>query len=413
MIQTTHKIELNPNNEQKTYFTKACGVRRFAYNWALGEWNRLYEENKNLPKENKVKISGLSLKKSFNAIKKEKFPWTKEVTKYAAQEPFLDLDNAFKRFFKKKSKRPKFKKKNKSKDSFYVGGDQLKLEGQKVWVPNLGFVRMKESLRFEGKLNSATFSRQGNKWFASLQMSIAPLPPQTAQRVIGVDLGLNSLAVTSDGYVFENPKPLKDALKKLRREQRKFSRQVRQAKKEKRELSKSKNVQKQKKKVAQIHYKVSCKRQDTLHKITSFLCSHYKSIALEDLNVTGMLKNHKLAKHIQDAGWGELRRQVKYKAKRKGIGLVIVDRFFASSKTCNRCKKVKESLSLKERTFYCDHCGFKADRDYNAALNLRDEIGIVCAELTPVEITALLQEVNPLVVTSIREAGSEHQTLYR
>ncbi|MBF0442218.1 MAG: helix-turn-helix domain-containing protein, partial [Oligoflexales bacterium] len=171
-VQIAHKIELKANNKQKTYFARACGVSRFTYNWALNEWNTLYEKNRSCSSEEKEKISGLSLKKKFNAIKKEQFPWTKEVTKYAAQQPFIDLQNAFNRFFKKLGGKPKFKKKGQD-DSFYVGGDQIKVAGRKIWVPNLGFVRLKESLRYQGKINSATFSRMADRWFVSIQLDTA------------------------------------------------------------------------------------------------------------------------------------------------------------------------------------------------------------------------------------------------
>ena len=134
-MQIAHKIELKANNKQKTYFAKAVGTARFAWNWALTEWEKQYKEG--------AKPSGMKLKKEFNAIKKTQFPWTKEVTKYAAQQPFLDLQDAYNRFFKKIAKRPKLKKKGKSKDSFYVGGDQIKIKDDKIWVPNLGFVALK------------------------------------------------------------------------------------------------------------------------------------------------------------------------------------------------------------------------------------------------------------------------------
>ena len=413
-MNCAHKIELDLNNKQDTYFKKACGISRFAYNWALAEWNRLYKENKTLPKEQQTKISGMSLKKSFNGIKKEQFPWVMEVTKYAAQEPFLEVQDAFTRFFKKQNKYPKFKKKNKSKDSFYVGGDQLKLKENKIWVPNLGFVRMKELLRFEGKINSATFSRHGTKWFVSIQVDAphAPIKKPEKDRIVGVDLGIKSLLVTSDGHEFAAILPLKSELKKLRREQRKLSKKIRLAKKEGRRPSEGKNIKKQKTKVSKRHYKVFCKRDDALHKITSFLTSNYTSIAIEDLHVKGMVKNHNLARSIHDAGFGKLRSQIEYKAKKKGVTVILINRFFPSSKTCYQCKHIKKELSLSERVFHCENCGYTQDRDLNAALNIREQIGRVPAELKPVEITAMQKVVYPLFVTSIVESGNRHQLLH-
>jgi putative transposase len=415
-MQIAHKIELKPNNKQKTYFAKASGVARFSYNWALAEWNRIYEENKKLPKEERQTLSGMSLKKSFNALKKEKFPWTKEVTKYAAQQPFLDLQEAFGRFFKKLGGRPQFKKKGKANDSFYVGGDQVKIRGRSIHVPNLGLVRLKESPRFVGKINSATFSRAADKWFVSLQFDVEDqalsknLNCPKSDRHVAVDVGLEHMAVTSDGHAFKPVMPLKKYLRKLKREQRVMAKKIQVAKKEGRKLSESKNFQKQKLKVAKIHYKVSCIRKDTLHKLTSFLANNYTSIAIEDLNVKGMSKNHRLARSILDVGFGEFRRQLAYKTAWRGTEIVVVDRFFPSSKTCSVCGVVKEKMPLKDRTFTCE-CGNVMQRDFNASLNLKQKIGRVPAEFTPVEITAMRRVVYPLVVTSIVESGKEHQKL--
>ena len=409
-MQLAHKIELKPNNKQKTYFTKACGTARFVYNWALAEWNRRHEENQPLPQEDHERISGMSLKKAFNAIKAKQFPWTAEVTKYAAQQPFLDLQEAFGRFFKRQGGRPKFKKKGKARESFYVGGDQLKIKGKKIHVPNLGSVRLKENPRFEGKINSAVFSKTADKWFVSIQFEAKEDTRETPSqgRHVGIDIGLESMAVTSDGHRFESPMPLKKHLRQLARQQRVMSKKFMTAKEDGRKLFESKNFQKQRMKAAKIHYKVSCIRKDTLHKLTSFLASNYTGIAIEDLNVKGMVKNHNLARAIQDVGFGEFRRQLTYKTGWRGTDLVVVDRFFPSSKTCSQCHEVKEVMPLTARTFECE-CGFEANRDYNASLNLLRQIGRVPAESTPVEITALRRSVYPVVVTSICESGSKHQ----
>ena len=409
-MQIAHKIELRPNNKQKTYFGKACGTARFAYNWGLAEWTRLYEENKKLPEQDRMKISGMALKKAFNAIKKEQFPWTKEVTKYAAQQPFLDLQDAFGRFFQKKGGRPTFKKKGKSRESFYVGGDQVRMEGKKIHVPNLGLVRLKEPLRFTGKINSAVFSKVADKWFVSVQVKTRGLGYEAPQedRQIGVDIGIESMAVISDGYRFESPLPLKKHLRRLRRSQRVLSKRCRASKESGKKLSDAKNVQKQRMKVARIHNKISCIRKDILHKVTSFLACNYTAIAIEDLNVKGMVKNHNLARSIQDVGFGEFRRQLVYKTAWRQTNLILVDRFFPSSKACSQCHAMKDAMPLSERVFECA-CGFKANRDFNASLNLVKQIGRVPAESTPVEITALRRSVYPVVVSSIVESGNKHQ----
>jgi putative transposase len=386
-MQLAHKIELKPNNKQKTYFKKACGVSRFTWNWALANWNLYYEFNKELPEEDRDKISGFSLKKEFNAIKKTDFPWTKEVSKYACQQPFIQLELAYKRFFNKLSNRPRFKKRNKSKDSFYVGGDQIKIKGKKIWVPKLGLVRLKESLRFEGKINSATFSRTADRWFVSIQVDIENIKFQNkrTKKCVGVDLGINKMATFSDGSSVSAPKPLKANLRRLARDQRKLKKKVYQ----------SNNYKKQRVKVSKIHMKITNLRKNSLHKTTTYLAKNFSKISIEDLHVKGMLKNHKLARAISDIGFGEFRRQLEYKSELRGRVLFVADRFFPSSKICSCCGRKKDDLSLKDRIYACEFCGFNIDRDLNASINLErfvnKNVRSARAEFTPVEVTAMIE----------------------
>ena len=407
-MQLAHKIELKPNNKQRTYFKKACGVSRFTWNWALANWNLYYEFNRELPVEDRDKISGYALKKEFNAIKKAEFPWVREVTKYACQQPFLHLESAYKRFFKNLAKRPRFKKRNKSKDSLYVGGDQIKIKGKKVWVPNLGLVRLKESVRFTGKINSATFSRTADRWFVSIQIETEnlKLKKSKTKKCVGVDLGINKMATLSDGSFISSPKPLKINLKRLARNQRKLKKKIYQ----------SNNYEKQRLKVAKIHMKITNLRKNSLHKTTTYLVTYFSKISIEDLHVKGMLKNHKLSRAISDIGFGEFRRQLEYKSTLRGRVLYVADRFFPSSKTCSCCGDKKEDLSLKDRVFNCSDCGLKIDRDLNAALNLEklvnDKVRSARAECTPVEITAMIENGKRFSSTSIEESGNKRQKLY-
>ena len=219
-----HKIELKANNQQITYFKKACGVARLAWNWGLSNWQEQYIEGLN--------PSGMSLKKEFNAIKKEEFPFVYDVTKYAVQQPFIQLQEAFNRFFKKISGKPKFKKKNRSKDSFYIGGDQIKVERQKVKIPNLGWVKLREDIRFQGKILNATVSRIADKWFISfgIKPSMSYLPCKN-QASVGIDLGIKTLAVLSNGSFVESPRSLKKLQKKLTRMSRQLSKKQHSRKK--------------------------------------------------------------------------------------------------------------------------------------------------------------------------------------
>ena len=212
-----HKIELKPNNKQITYFKKASGISRLAWNWGLAKWEEYYKEGK--------KVDGMMLKKEFNSIKKKDFPFVYEVTKYACQQPFIQLNEAYKRFFKGTSKRPKFKKKNKSQDSFYIGGDQIKVKDKKVHIPNLGLVKMREKIRFIGKIKNATISRIADKWFISfaIKPSISYLPCKN-QASVGIDLGIKHFAVLSNGSFIDSPKPLSKKLKKLKKLSKQLSR---------------------------------------------------------------------------------------------------------------------------------------------------------------------------------------------
>lgn len=287
-IPLSHKVRLQPTKRDETYFRKACGIARFTWNHALAEWIRQYQAGE--------QPNGFSLKKAFNAIKPTEFPWMYEVTKYASQQPFIHLQKSFQNFFKGNARYPKFKKKG-IHDSFYIGNDHIQVKGKRIRLPKLGWVKMRESLRFKGRIQSATISRTADKWFVSLHVELAEMPePCESQARVGVDLGIKQLATTFDGKItisVPGPKPLRHKLKKLKRAQRSLSAKQKG----------SKNRDKQRLKVAKLHYRIRCIRQDVLHKLTTALTKKYSVIAIEDLNVKGMLANHKLARSISDMGF--------------------------------------------------------------------------------------------------------------
>jgi putative transposase len=391
-MQIAHKIEIYPNNIQKTYLNKCFGVSRFTYNWALAEWQKKYK--------NKENTSGMSLKKEFNSIKKEQFPWTKKVTKWACQQPFLDLQNAFNKFFKKQSGYPKFKKKNKSSASCYIASESCKVENFSLKLPLLkSKIKMSEVIRFNGKINSVTLSKKANRYFASFQLDVTDATKdELPNRSIGVDIGIKSLFVTSDSHEVQALKPLRNNLRRLKRYSRKLSKKVRG----------SKNSLKAKTKLSRLHFKISNQRKDVLHKFTTFLCSSYSIINVEDLSAKNMVKNHKLALAISDIGVGEFKRQLDYKSKLYGNVLNFADRFYPSSKLCSACGNKKEDLKLSDRVYSCEKCGLELDRDFNASLNIK-KIGGAPTEFTPVEITALQNKVFPYFVSSIVETGIKLQ----
>ena len=360
-----HKIALDPNDRQATYFARSCGTARFAYNWALAEWRKQYTARKDDP--SLPAPSEASLRKLLNSLKAEQFPWMADVTKNAPQQAIKNLGSAFKRFFAGQGKYPRFKKKG-VHDSFRAdnGPDKthpnaVETRGQRVKLPVIGWVRMREPLRFSGNVLSALVSRVADRWFVSLTVEIEHQAPACENQAVGgVDLGVKALATLSDGRTVEGPKALRKNLKKLQRLSRSLSRKARG----------SANRRKVKAKIARLHARISNVRKDALHKLTSDLAQTFTVIGIEDLNVKGMMANGKLARSIADMGFHEFRRQLDYKAAMRGTHIVVADRWFPSSKTCSACGYVMPILPLSVRDWTCPACGAVHNRDINAARNL-------------------------------------------
>ena len=358
------KTKLDPNKAQARYFARACGVARFSYNWALEQWQKQYQAHKkdpSVPLPNEA-----ALRRQINSIKKTEFPWMLEVTKCAVQYGIKNLGRAFQNFFKnpKHFGYPRFKKKYVD-DSFTLSNDDFKIEGSRIRIPRIGWVRMHEALRFENaKPVFATVSRVADDWYISLQVELPNLEhlrPAVNRGKVGADLGVKKMVKLSDGQAFEAPKPLRKYLQKLKRLQRKMSR----AKKG------GSNRAKLGKAIARLHRRIANIREDALHKATSYIAANYSTVVLEDLNVKGMLKNHKLARCIVDVGFGEFRRQLAYKMEQRGGELIVANRWYPSSKLCRFCHNKNEELTFSDRKWVCPHCGRQiADRDLNAALNL-------------------------------------------
>ena len=359
-----HKIQLDPNNEQKSYFAQACGCARFAYNWALNEWK---EQHKSGGKPNKN-----SILKKLNKIKYTNYPWMLDVTKKAIQYGVYDLGAAFTNFFKNKSKYPKLKKKY-IRDSFRIEGDVKKgknvvnIGNKKVKIPRLGWVKMREELRFKGIVKSVTISREADKWYASFIIEIEDHKKEHGNEVIGVDLGIKDAVVLSDGTKHTGPKPLKKNLRKLRRLDKSLSRKRKG----------SNNRKKAKLRLARLYSRIKNIRKDFLHKITSSLMSRAKTLVIEDLNVSGMVRNKRLSRAINDIGFYEFRRQLEYKCELSGCQLIIADRFYPSTQICSECGN-KQKMPLGKYKYRCK-CGFMEDRDINAAINLRN-LAVNCTE---------------------------------
>lgn len=347
----SHKIALDPNNAQATYFAKSCGIARLAYNFGLAEWKEQYEAG-GRPCERE-------LRRYFNSVKDEKFPFIREVTKCAPQAALINLGTAFNNFFAGRAKYPTFKRKG-VHDSFEVSNDKFNVDANRINIPKLGWVRMHESLRFVGKILSATISRTAGRWFASIAVEMPDKTiPAHAGPSIGIDLGCQTFAVLSTGERFVGPKPHKALLSRLRRLNKSLHRKVKG----------SANRLKAKCKLAKLHARIASIRSDFLHKFTTGIVRRFSVIGIEDLSVSGMVKNHNLARSIMDQSFGETRRQIECKAPRVGGKVVAADRFFPSSKLCSACGRKNDALKLSDRIWTCA-CGAVHDRDENAGKNL-------------------------------------------
>lgn len=348
----SHKIRIYPNREQEQFLKKSCGVARFVYNWGLAEWQNQYK--------NDEKPNYFKLKKQFNSIKKQEFPFVCEVSKCCAETAFVNLGRAYKNFFDRRSKYPNFKKKG-IHDSFGLANNCISVDGNHIKLAKMPPMRMAESLRFDGKIMSATVSRVADKWYISIAVEIHhDLTLPKTGKFAGVDLGVKDIAITSDGCKFANPRWIHKSEKKLKRLQRELARRKRA----------SKRREKTRLRLARQHDRVANQRKDWIHKITTYLVRNYDVISLEDLNVRGMTKNHSLAKAITNVSFGEFNRQIEYKAQIYGKQIYRVDRFFPSSKTCSNCGCIQEKMPLKVREWTCPECGAHHDRDINAATNL-------------------------------------------
>jgi putative transposase len=363
-----HKIRLHPTPEQAAYFAKAAGTSRFVWNWALAQWDRQYQAGQ--------QPTALKLKKQFNEIRREQFPWTWDVAKNASDQPFLDLSKAFTAFFEGKARYPRFKSKKRSKPSFYLANDQMELGDHRVWVPKLGWVNMAENLRFVGKIIGARITRQADWWFIAITVEVADKRTQQRPAAVGIDMGLNRLATLSTGEGYENQAFLKTVLGKLRQANKRLHRRV----------TGSKNREKARRQVARLHYRIACMRDDALHKLTTRIANCYGIIGVETLNLKGLLKNRKLARSFSDAALGKLLHMLSSKAEQRSGQVIKVGRFFPSSKTCHCCAWKWEGMQLSDRIFVCQNVQcpyylFPQDRDYNASLNILREalrlIGLV------------------------------------
>jgi putative transposase len=357
-----YKVELDPNNVQATSLLQHAGAARFIYNWGL-------EQRISLWASEKKSTDAMKQHKELNLLKKSVFSWLYTVSKAAPQEALRDLDKAFKNFFRRIKQGsaepgfPKFKSRHTNGNHFRLTGS-IKVEGNYIQLPRIGKVKLKETGYIPNgeSIKSVSVRQQAGRWYISCLIEKEIKQYTLTDEVIGVDLGIKTLAVCSDGLIFENPKALNKKEEKLKRVQRELSRRNKGGM----------NRTKSKKKLQKVHKDISNIRNDNLHKVTTAIVRTKPStIVIEDLAVKNMVKNHKLAKSVSDASFGEFRRQLEYKCTWAGINLVIANRFFPSSKMCSGCGQINDSLKLSDRVYSCD-CGISLDRDLNASYNLRN-----------------------------------------
>ena len=379
MIETI-KVQLRPNNKQLTKLFQYAGCSRFAYNWTISR------EQENYKLGNKF-LSDNELRKEFTQLKKHKeYQWLSKISNNVTKQAIKDACNSYKRFFKGLSKYPKFKSKKNSKQSFYQDGVKIQFTNTHVKVEGftmshrknkqkLNWIKLREKGRIPTncKYMNPRITYDGLHWFVSVSIDVEDNTDIPSNEGVGIDLGLKDLAICSDGHTYKNvnkTQKVKKVEKRKRRLQRSISRKYNMNKRGE-SYKKTSNIIKREKELLKLSKRLTNIRHNHLHQITSEIVKRKPSfICIEDLNVSGMMKNKHLSKAIQQQGLYEFRRQIEYKSDWNNITVIVADRYFPSSKLCSCCGEIKKDLKLSDRIYRCD-CGNIIDRDYQASLNLK------------------------------------------
>ena len=378
------KTEINPTQEQMQKINRTIGTCRFVYNFYLAHNKELYDSEKRF-------LSGMDFQKWLNNIYLKENPeylWIKEVSSKSVKQSIMNADKAFKRFFKKQSGFPRFKKKNRSDVKMYFvrnNPNDCFCERHRINIPTLGWIRLKEkgyipTSKQGYRIKSGTVSRKAGRYYVSVLIDMPDTEkPQLNTFGLGIDLGIKEFAVMSNGIVKKNinkTAKLRKLEKQLKREQRCLSRKYEDVKKRNKKKGEAtrQNIQKQLLRVQKLHQRIDNIRTDYMNKtIAEIVKTKPSYITIEDLNVKGMMKNRHLAKAVASQKFYEFRIKLETKCKETGIELRIVDRWYPSSKLCHKCGSLKKDLKLSDRKYICK-CGYHADRDFNASLNLRDAL---------------------------------------
>ena len=364
------KVRIYPTKEQEQKLWQSVGTARFIYNYTLAKQEENYKNGGKF-------ISDGIIRKELTQLKKSELIWLNEVSNNVTKQAVKDACNAYKRFFKGLAKKPKFKIRKKSKPSFYNDTSKLKVKEKKVLIEKVGWIKTNEQIPIDVKYNNPRVTYDNKYWYISVGVEVDKKQEELTDISLGIDLGLKDLAVCSDGKVFKNinkTKEVKNLEKRLKQKQRQISRKYEINKIKKGgscQFIKTKNIEKLENTTKLMHRKLTNIRDNYIHQVTtSIVKTKPYRIVIEDLNVSGMIKNKHLSDSVRKQCFNKFRQYVTYKAELYGIGLVIADRFYPSSKTCSECGSIKKDLKLKDRVYRCPHCGVVIDRDYNASLNL-------------------------------------------
>ena len=360
------KVRLYPSEIQEQKLWQSVGTARFMYNWTLARQEENYKNGRKF-------IPDGTLRKEITQLKKTELSWLNEVSNNVAKQSVKDACDAYKRFFKGLSDKPRFKTKKRSKKSFYNDNVKLKVKDNKlVNIEKIGWIKTNEQLPIGVKYSNPRISYDNKYWYISVGIEQEEIQEELTDISLGIDLGIKDLAICSDGTVYKNINKtyvVRKIEKRLKRLQKQVSRKYEQNKKG-REYVKTKNIIKLEKQIQQIHRRLANLRNNYLHQTTtSIVKTKPYRVVIEDLVVSNMMKNKHLSDSIRKQGFYEFKRQLEYKCKFRGIELVVADRFYPSSKTCSQCGNIKKDLKLKDRVYKCS-CGLNIDRDLNASINL-------------------------------------------
>ena len=364
------KVRIYPTKEQEQKLWQSVGTARFIYNYTLAKQEENYKNGGKF-------INDGVIRKELTQLKKSELTWLSEVSNNITKQSVKDACKAYKRFFKSLANKPKFKSRKKSKPSFYNDTSKLKVKEKKVLIEKVGWIKTNEQIPIDVKYNNPRVTYDNKYWYISVGVEVDKKQEELTDISLGIDLGLKDLAVCSDGKVFKNinkTKEVKNLEKRLKQKQRQISRKYEINKIKKGgscQFIKTKNIEKLENTTKLMHRKLTNIRDNYIHQVTtSIVKTKPYRIVIEDLNVSGMIKNKHLSDSVRKQCFNKFRQYITYKAELYGIGLVIADRFYSSSKTCSECGSIKKDLKLKDRVYRCPHCGVVIDRDYNASLNL-------------------------------------------